>query len=133
MSVEYGKDLTLLDGFPPLFTLTEGPGLVVQAVFRRWTTDPASTAGRRIYKSECRDVRKLLGARFDQTTLRGWELDLSQIAQVDERVDDCTVVITGSQPLKLLTLRSQIKTLGTTATLVIPFDTFSPEVLLGVV
>lgn len=130
---DYGKDLTLLTGFPALFTLTEGPGLVVQAVYRRWTTSPATTAGQRIYKSQCRDLRSLLGARFDQTTLAGWERDLAEIAKADERVDDCTVKIDGSQPQKLLTLRSLIKTLGTTASLVIPFDTFSPEVLLGVV
>ena len=128
---EYGKDLTLLDGFPPLFTLTEGPALVVQAIFRRWTTSPTTTAGVRIYKSQCRDLRALLGARFDRTTLSGWELDLAQIAKADERVDDCIAKITGTQSTKLLVLRSQIKTLGTTATLVIPFDSFVPEVDLG--
>lgn len=128
---DYGRDLSLLDGLSAQFPLLEGPGLVVQAVYRRWTTDPASTAGRRIYQSQCRDIRRLLGARFDALTLAGWEHDLAFVAKVDQRVDACAVTLQDAR--QTLTLRSQIKTLGTTATLVIPFDTFSPEVRLGVV
>lgn len=129
MSASYGQDLSLVQGFPQLFPTLEGSALVLQAVYRRWTTPPDTEAGRRIYGSQCRDIRQLMAMRFDGAILAGWESDLAEIARHDDRVDACTVTLTGSKSTKTLTLTALITVGQVTSTLVIPFDTFEPEIL----
>jgi hypothetical protein len=119
---DWGTDLLLVDAFPATFPLL-GPGdprLVVHAVFRRWTTDPNSEAGRRIYAGKCRDVRQLLGARFDRAILAGWERDLVETAREDDRVGGAVAQLAPSSDRKVLTLRAQIAVGASTSTLILP-------------
>lgn len=126
-----GTDLTLLDaGFAPLFTTVSGPLLVVQAIYRRWTTDPATAAGARIYKGLSRDLRRLLGLRFSDTTLASWARDLADVARADTRVDDVQVSFS-TVGRTIISLRAEIKVTGQQVTLVIPFADFSPSVVLN--
>ena len=135
MSANYGADLTLVDAFDPLFPQQDAgdPHTVVYAIFRRWTTDPASEAGRRIYGSKCRDLRQLLLSRVDQAILAAWESGLAETAKQDDRCAGCRVAIAATKQLRVTSLRAQIQTADGPFTLVIPFDTFTPQVLDGLV
>lgn len=130
----WGTDLSLLDSFPATFPVI-GPGsprLVVEAVYRRWTTSPTSEAGRRAYESQCRDVRQLLGARMDRAILASWEHDLQETAKIDERVADVVVTLRQSSDRKILTLRAAITVGTTTSTLILPITSpLLPEVTIG--
>ena len=132
--IDWGTDLSLLDSLPASFPLI-GPGdprLVINAVYRRWTTDPNSEAGRRIYASQCRDVRQLLGARFDRAFLAGWERDLAETAKADDRVGGVVATLTPSSDRKVLTLRAAITVGTTTSTLILPITSpLLPEVTIG--
>ena len=125
---DYGTTLDLLDAFSPLFPSISGPMVVVQAVYRRWTTDPTSYAGKVVYKSKCRNIKDLLASRMNAGSLASWELDLPRVACYDERVRRCVVTLVGSKALRTLTLEASI-TVGTEDfRMVIPFDTFEPEI-----
>lgn len=131
MSVGLGTDFLLLAGFDPLFGTVTGPRLVVAAVYRRHTTDPASAAGVRIYNGECCDLSQLLGSRGNAATDRAWEQRLVRTAKVDDRVDDCTATLTRSDSGKVVSLRELITVSGQQQELVIAFPDLTPEILDG--
>lgn len=137
MSV-YGTDLLLFDGFTPHFPLTSDELLVLASLYRRWTCDPACPAGRNVYQGRCQDLRALLGSRQDPGRLVALARDYAACAREDQRVDEVACVFELATQVgsalagRRLNFRATIalKT-GTVFTMLIPFDTLKPEVLLG--
>lgn len=128
--MDFGTDMDLgMEGFDPQFTLVTGARLVLNAALRRWTTAEESAAGQRIYKGRCRDIRQLLTARYDQARLVALARALAELAKDDERVEDCAVVIDTEKSGRAVRLRAQVRLVGegTVLNLVLPFDTFTPE------
>lgn len=106
---DYGRTLSLVDGFAPHFPQVEGGLVVLEAIVRRWTTAPESLAGRRIYQSRCRDVRALLAARLSSDRLASVGADLAQIARSDPRVQDALALVTMSAPDKRMFIRGVLQ------------------------
>ena len=133
MIPDFGTDFLVFDEMPPDFRLSTGDMLVLAAVYRRWTTDPDSVAGARIYKGRCRDIRRLLAARYNLARLTALATELGQVARDDERVDDASAVFESDPAGRTVRLRGEVRPVGDAAAIrfVIPFDSFKPEVLLG--
>lgn len=125
--VFYGKTLSLLSGFVGTFPLAEGALAVGQGMYRRWTTSENSLAGKRIYKGRCRDIRELLAAQLDTGRLQSYALVLQEIAKEDERVDDVVALISYRATTSVLQLRAHVRCGAGPFALLIPFDTFTPE------
>lgn len=128
-------DLALLTSFPPTFPLlpTTSVRLVLEAFYRRITTDPASEAGRRLYESQCRDVRELLGSRFERAILATWEHDLAEMGRLDERVSAAVCTLTATDR-KTLVLRAELTLAdgATRASLVLPITSdLIPEITIN--
>lgn len=131
MNDALGQDLLLLDGFKPLFPQTSGAALVAAALYRRWTTDPASPAGKALYKSACRDLRALLGAQIDPARLVSLTREYQQVAREDERVQDVVCTFELAEEGRKLVFRAMVQCKAGPFTLVVPFDSFIPELRLG--
>mgnify|MGYP000921006604 CR=1 FL=1 len=132
MTPDYGTDLLLLDGFGPSLPTASGVRLVAAALYRRWTTDQASVPGRNIYKGQCRDLKALLGAQLQPARLVGLAREYAQVAREDERVADVVCLFEAALEGRKLGFRAQVATKASGPfALVIPFDSFLPEVILG--
>lgn len=132
--MDFGTDFDLgLDGFDSQFTLVTGARLVINNVLRRWTTGEETTAGVRIYQGRCRDIRRLLASRFDRARLVALGQELGELAKDDERVEDCAALLEGDSAGKVIRLRAEVLLVGseTPLRLVLPFDSFKPELLNG--
>ncbi len=130
--MDFGTDFDLaLAGFDSQFTLVTSARLVLNNVLRRWTTGEETTAGQRIYQGRCRDIRRLLASRFDRARLAALGQELGELVKDDERVEDCAALLDGDSAGKVIRLRSEVLLVGSTTPLrlVLPFDTFTPELL----
>lgn len=128
---DFGTTLSLLDSFDPLFPVVSSGALVIQRCYRRWTTNPDSEAGRRIWKGQCCDVGQILASKMQATTLDSWAQKMQSLALGDGEVDDCKVTFTGSRTLRTATMRAAIKVADQVFTLVMPLESLSAEVTLG--
>lgn len=91
---DYGRDTSLGPaGLRPDASTNEGPSLVLEAIWRRLTTDPASLAGRRIYGSRCYDLRALLGAALSDPRIAAEESAMASACRQDERVADAAALL----------------------------------------
>lgn len=108
MTPDLGTDLSLMDGFAPHFPSVAGPKNLIEALYRRITTDPESQAGQAIYQGRCMDVRRLLAKAIDGATVAGAELAVCRTCQEDERVSAARARMTFQPALRKLRLELSV-------------------------
>lgn len=132
MAVNYGTDLELAAAFGPTFPLASGRRNLIRALFRRWTTDPESEAGREIYGGRCMDLRRFAAGKLDPTRTGFIGQQVARTAQYDDRVSDCTATAAFSFSAKTLRVEAKVTPAdGPTFPLVIVTDGITAEVLDG--
>lgn len=124
-----GTDLALTDAFEATFPLATGNTNLVNAVFRRLTTN--GEAGIEIYAGKCLDVRDLFLARLDASRLPGIARQVEKVCQYDERIDSAVCKASFNFSKKTLVLEVNLTPAdgSTPFTLILSVDSVTVEIL----
>ena len=127
---DYGTALAVLTSLPARFAFVDGPVAVAYSVARRWQTARGSLP----WAPEVGvDVTELLGQPLADGLRAQWQADLRAEALADERVEDCTVVITApdEETLQIAADLSLLEGDDVSFRLVVTVDAVTIEILRG--
>lgn len=129
----FGTDLALSNGFDPTFPVVSNRANLIDALFRRWTTDSATEAGQEIYQGRCIDIRLLLAGRINNARINNLPQELARVALADDRIAGCAATAEFISATKVLRIAGNLTPgAGPTFPFVLATDGVTAKILEGV-